>query len=353
MVNYTNKQVQEDLAELVQENIPWQHLKDKTVLVTGATGMLASYLGFTLLYLNENFNLNIKILFLARSKKKLKTVYGAALEQAQCLVQDVCDSIKLEGSIDYIIHAAGAASPYYILNDPVGIINANVQGTQSVLELARFSNTKNIVFTSTREVYGQVLGKDFIKENDMGILDPLSPRNCYPESKRLAEALFMAYYKQYNICFNTLRIAHCYGPGMQIKGDGRVLSDFMNDAINARDIIMKSSGEAERAFCYISDAISGIFRVMLEGEPARAYNLSNENEPIRLIDLANLLQKVANNGKGVKIEPSNNQTAYTNYARTALDTELIQRLGWIAKISLGEGLARTLKSFQIGIKQCN
>lgn len=347
MVNYRNTQVQADLTDLVEQNIPWQQLKNKTVLITGATGMLASYVGFALLFLNEKFGLNIKPIFLARSKIKLERVYGGVLKQVDCLVQDVCEPINYDGNIDYIFHAAGAASPYYIINDPVGIINANVQGTKNVLELSRTANTQNIAFASTREIYGKVDGKTLINENDMGVLDPLNPRDCYPESKRLAEALLMAYYQQYGVKFNSLRIAHIYGPGMQIEGDGRVLSDFMNDAVKARDIVMKSTGEVERAFCYIADAISGIFRVMLQGEPAEAYNLANEKEPIRLIHLAKLLQKTASNGKSVKVEIPENQAGYTNYTRTALCTEKIEKLGWSIEVALEDGLKRTLKAFGV------
>lgn len=346
MINYRHPQVQEDLKQLLEQNIPWHLLRDKTVLITGATGMLASYVGFTLLYLNEQLGLNIKPIFLARSEQKLKQVYGDALANTYILVQDVCEPIKHDVAVDYIFHAAGAASPYYIINDPVGIINANVQGTQQVLELARNNQTKNIVFASTREVYGHVADKTSITETDMGILDPLNPRNCYPESKRLAEALLTAYHTQYGINFNSMRIAHTYGPGMQIEGDGRVMSDLINDAVNARDIILKSTGEAERAFCYITDAVSGIFHVMLQGDATKSYNLANEREPIRIIDLAHLLQRIANNRKSVRIKVNASDSAgYTNYPRTGLDTTRLNALNWQPNVGLEDGLKRTLKAF--------
>lgn len=346
MINYRHPQVQEDLKQLIELNLPWHELKDKTVLIAGATGMLASYFGFTLLYLNEQLGLNIRPVFLARNKEKLKFVYGDVPLSSECLIQDVCDPIQYNGVIDYIFHAAGAASAYHIVNDPVGIINANVQGTLQILELARNSQTTKVIFASTREVYGNVANKSSIDETDMGVLDPLNPRDCYPESKRLAEALLMAYHSQYNINFNSLRIAHTYGPGMQIENDGRVMSDLINDAVNSRDINLNSTGEAERAFCYITDAISGIFYVMLQGETTKAYNLANENEPIRIIDLANLLQKIVGSGKGVKVQlDKNNQAGYTNYARTTLDTTKLKALNWLPTVELKDGLERTLKVF--------
>lgn len=344
MIAYRHPQVQSDLDELLQQDVPWHQLQGKTVLVTGATGMLASYVGFTLLALNEKRHLNIQPVFLARSEEKLQQVYGDALAGVHCLEQDVCSPIHYPGTVDYIFHAAGAASAYAILNDPVGIINANVQGTRQVLTLAVSCKTQNITFASTREVYGNVQGKVFIDESDMGTLDPLNPRDCYPESKRLAEAMLMAYYKQYGVPFNSLRIAHTYGPGMQIESDGRVMADLMNDTVNARDIVLNSTGEAERAFCYITDAISGIFRVMLQGEPGKAYNLANEKEPIRIIDLANLLQTLAGHGKSVRVELKS-QAGYTNYMRSALNTRRLENLAWQPQVTLSDGLKRTLKAF--------
>lgn len=346
MINYENLQVQADLNELLALDIQWDKLKNKNVLITGATGMLASYIGFFLIYLNNKLNLNIKLVFLARNKKKLIDIYGNALENINCLEQDVCSSIEFHEDINYIIHAAGNASPFYIVNDPVGVIDANVQGTKNILEFARFANPENIVFTSTREVYGDCKDKKIITENDMGVIDPMISRSCYPESKRLAESMFMAYHKKHNIKFNILRIAHCYGPGMQVEGDGRVMADFLNDALNKQEIFLKSSGEAERAFCYITDAVSGIFRVLLQGENTNVYNLSNENEPIRIIDLAKLIQKISKNGKDVKIISEKDNSGYTNYHRTALCTEKIKKLGWREYVKLEDGLIRTLKSFE-------
>lgn len=350
MVNYLHPQVQEDLKQLIAQRLPWDELKGTTILITGATGMLASYVGFTLLSLNKQLGLNIRPVFLARNKEKLVQVYGDALASVDCLIQDVCEPIEYFEKIDFIFHAAGAASPYYILNDPVGIIKANVQGTQQVLELARNSQTKKVLFTSTREVYGHVANKTSIAETDMGVLDTLNPRNCYPESKRLAEALLTAYHMQYNINFNILRIAHTYGPGMQLKGDGRVMSDFINDALSNRDININSDGTAVRSFCYITDAVSAIFSVMLHGELNGAYNVANEAEPVTLLELAHLIQEIATKGKGVNIlaNPAATQ-GYTNYKRVKLSTAKLKKLGWQSSITLNQGLTSTLRSFSKGI----
>jgi nucleoside-diphosphate-sugar epimerase len=346
MINYKNKIVQEDLRAICQSSVPWEKLKHKTVLVTGATGMLASYFSFMILYLNEKHHFGIKIILLARNADKVEKVFGDKTENAEVLIQDVCDEITYPDKIDYILHAAGAASPHYIINDPTGIINANTLGTMNVLELAKDTGKPKIIFTSTREIYGKVENKDTITETDMGTLDPLNSRSCYPESKRMAETLLKSYSDQYNIPFNTLRIAHSYGPGMQTQNDGRVMADFMNDAIHNRVIQLKSAGKAERAFCYLTDVIEAMFLAMVKGKNREAYNLANETEPIEILGLAKLIQKIAQNSKGVSVAADDtSQKGYTNYKRIALGTSKVEQLGWKPKVALEDGLTKTLKSF--------
>jgi nucleoside-diphosphate-sugar epimerase len=346
MIKYKNKVVQEDLKSICQSSVPWEKLKNKTVLVTGATGMLASYFSFILFYLNEQHHFGIKIILLARNPDKVEIVFGNNLENAEVLIQDVCDEITYSDNIDYILHAAGAASPYYIINDPTGIIKANTVGTMNILELARNTRNPKVVFTSTREIYGKIENKDIITETNMGTLDPLNSRSCYPESKRMAETLLKSYSDQYNIPFNALRIAHSYGPGMRTQNDGRVMADFMNDALHNRDIRLKSAGKAERAFCYITDAVGAMFLVMLNGNNEEAYNIANETEPIQILDLAKLIQDISQNSKGVLIpDDETSQKGYTNYKKVALGTSKIENLDWKPQISLKEGLMKTLESF--------
>jgi UDP-glucuronate decarboxylase len=347
MINYKDLVVQDDLKTLYGSTINWNALKNKKILVTGATGMLASYFSFMLMYLNDHHNYGIQIILLARKKENLDCVFGNNVNYITAIIQDVSNEIKFDGEIDFVLHAAGAASPYYIINDPVGIIKANTLGTLNVLELAKKAKTKKVMFTSTREVYGKVEGKEEIEESDTGTFDPLDIRSCYPESKRIAETLLKSFSLQYNIPFNALRIAHSYGPGMQIKNDGRVMADFLNSAVEQRDIQLNSSGNDERAFCYITDAVDAMFRVMIEGKTNEAYNIANETEPIKIIELAHLVQSVSGNQRQVIAGKDQGQRAgYVNYKRVRLNTSKLQMLGWTPKVSLREGLAKTLKSME-------
>ncbi len=347
MINYRNIIILEDLQALYKSTVKWQQLQNKTILVTGATGMLASYFCFMLLYLNEKHNFGIQLYLLARSRKKLEKVFGKENHEIKFVVQDVCEKINIDEKIDFIFHAAGSASPYFIINDPTGIIKANTLGTIRVLAFARKSSSKKVLFTSSREIYGKVEIKEEINESDMGIIDPLDSRSCYPESKRIAETLLKSYSLQFNVNFNTLRIAHTYGPGMQVENDGRVMSDFLNDAIHNRDIQLNSTGNAERAFCYITDAIEAIFRILTDGENNSAFNIANETESIQIKDLARLIQQLAGNQKTVIIPPNEtNKQGYTNYARVKMDTTKVRALGWQPKVSLKNGIIKTLNSFK-------
>lgn len=348
MFLYNKAVVKADLDELISRDIPFENLKGKTVLVTGATGMLAYYFTLTLMHLNREKNYGIKVLALVRSKNKAEAKFEGFLndENFVILAQDVCTPINYEGDIHYIFHAAGAASPYFIKNDPTGIIAANTQGTVNILELAKRCNTENVVYPSTREVYGKVDDVDFVKESDMGTFDPLDARSCYPESKRMAETILKSYMVQFGVPFTVLRIAHSYGPGMIIGNDGRVMSDFITNAVNSEDIVMKSDGLAERAFCYVSDAVAAIFLVMLKGEKGEAYNLANETEPMAIRDVAKLISALfPERNINVVYQESTDTSSYCNYARKGLNTEKLEALGWKPQVKLKDGLKSTVLSF--------
>ena len=157
-----------------------------------------------------------------------------------------------------------------------------------------------------------------------------------------------SYRFQYNIEYVTVRIAHSYGPGMTIENDGRVMADFISDTIHERNIVLKSKGEMERAFCYITDAVSGILFALLVGQSGNSYNLANETEPISVREVAELLVQLFP-GTDRKVEfkiPEQADEGYSKIERTKLDTRKLEALGWKSRIALKEGLTRTVQSFK-------
>ncbi len=342
---YKNQIIQNDLKNILEQNIKFERLYNKTILITGANGMIASYYMYTFMYLNDTKNANIKIYALVRSLDKLENnTEFSKRKDIIPIVQDVCEPINIPEKIDYIIHMASSANPKTITQDPVGIIKANVCGTLNILELARKNNSE-ILFTSTREIYGDVDKKvEKIKETDMGTLECTEVRSCYPESKRLAENLIVSYAYQYNVKYKIVRIAHTYGPGMIIKNDGRIMSDLISNIVNKEDIVLKSTGEAKRAFCYITDTISALLMIMTDEKAEDIYNISNETEELSIKELAFMMKEMYENIDVVfKIEE--NKNSYLKFSRIPLDTTKLEKLGWKPKVPLREGIERTVEYF--------
>lgn len=342
--------IKDDLAQLIKACKYKKQLEGKSFLITGVNGLIATYLTLFLLEMNRSENTDIKVYALTRNYDRTAELFANYINDAHLIIlnQDVCDPIELTERVDYVFHAAGAASAYAIKNNPVGIIRANTVGTMNVLEYAAKVNADKVLFPSTREIYGKVDGINRIKECDMGIMDPLSFRNCYPESKRVAEALLESYYRQYGVNYCVLRIAHVYGPTMKLENDGRVMADFIEAVVNRHDIVLNSDGSAIRAFCYITDLINGVMVALFHGETGEAYNLANETEPKTIRDIAETLLKMFPN-RGCKlcqkVPDDDTKQGYVNYKITQLDTGKIEKLGWKPVVDLEQGMRKTVLHF--------
>lgn len=349
MFGYSNPIVQQDLREMSSFSVPWSMFSKKTVFITGANSMLGTYMAYLFLYLNQNLSVDVKTVVLSRSWDKTCHLFHEFLDKDyfEIVHQDIVSPIGYTGNADYIYHFAGNASPYFIKNDPVGILKSNLMGTFNVMDFAVSKHSECAVFASTREVYGAVDGKEKLDESSFGYIDPMADRSCYPESKRAAETILRSYCLQYGVRAVSVRIAHSYGPGMKTEGDGRVMSDFIGDVLNGRDIVLKSSGDAVRAFCYITDSIMGLIYASLFGKCGEAYNLSNESEPLSISDVAGLICSLfPERGIKVRFESGGDQSGYCNYRRVSLDTEKMESLGFRPSISLRDGIFRTVKSFE-------
>ena len=225
-----NKVLENDLNNIIEQQIDWEKLRNKTIMITGASGMVGSYFVRTLLKLNEVNNMNIHVVCVLRDVKKI----GADIRDnasAEIFIHDVTKPIEYNGDIHFIIHAASPASPLIMKSDPVSTIAANVLGTFHTLELAQKKKAEGYMFISSREIYGQPSeNQEFFKEDTYGFVDPLDPRSCYPEGKKAAETMCASFRAQYGLNTKVARLAHTYGPGMSIY-DGRVQADFLKNVI--------------------------------------------------------------------------------------------------------------------------
>lgn len=345
-----NEIINKDIKEILESDIiNWSRFQNSNILITGANGMLPSYLVFTLLELNKR-NMNVNVYALVRNKEKAENIFQNLLndQYLHLIVQDVAEPIHIENQIDYVIHAASQASPKYYGIDPVGTINANVLGTINTLKLACDKKVKGYLYFSSGDVNGIVPPEKFpFKESDYGYIDVLNVRSCYAESKRMGENLCVAYYNQYSVPAKIVRIFHTYGPGMTLD-DGRVFGDFCKNIVKGEDIVMNSDGSAVRLFCYVSDAIVAYLKVLLDGECATAYNVANLKGESSIYDLATLLVSLYPE-KHLKVVRNTQSLSEASKMKSPLvraipDCTKIERLGWSPTTSIADGFKRTIDS---------
>lgn len=339
-----NETVKGDVENILSR-VSLDALAGKRILVTGANGHIASYLLLTLAEASRRGAPAMQLTALSRNWEKMVASFGEYVKggEIRLISGDVSESLPEDERFDYVFHFAGNASPWFIAHDPVGILRSNIEGTFNMAELCRRVEGAKLIFASTREVYGKNLEDDILSETSFGSLDPLDSRSCYPESKRAAESVIAAYHNQYGMRYTIARIAHVYGPGMKLANDGRVMSDFINNARRREDIRLNSDGSALRSFCYITDAIRALLTLAMLKEDAGVYNLSNEVEEISVGNLARLIGELAG-GISVSMKPADpaSSSLYCAYKRKALDCSRMEALGWHPEVKLRDGIARTL-----------
>ncbi len=342
---------QRDLDIIMNNPIDWEVFRNKTVLVTGATGRLGMYFVEALLKADIDYNLNMRVIACARNKEKMKQVFGASLDLPNLiiLVQDIIDPIEYEGKVDYIIHTAGAASPQDFTHEPVETLWGHVKGTRNVLELAKEKKTKKVFYVSTVEIYGQSESEERIKEDDMGAIKCSEARACYPEAKRLCEAMLASYEAEYGINYVGARLCHTLGPGIALD-DGRAFAEFLKCVLDGKDIILHTAGNAVRTYTYVADAVGAMLLALTKGTE-HYYNVANLNNLISIRDLANLIAELDPKGKTkVRIESEQGEKLqYLPFKLGIMNVDRIMELGWYPQIDITGTFRYTLDSFlQLG-----
>lgn len=343
-----NKIVLDDLENVYQRNINWDKFRNASILITGANGLIATYIIYMFLYLNERDDLGIRITGLARNPKKIKLKYGKLLERTDfgIIYQDVTEPLQMTDTIDYIIHTASPTGPKQFVNTPVDTILANVLGTHYLLETGLKKGIKGFLLLSTREIYGNGM-KSFVMESDYGALNPTLVRSCYPESKRMSETLCAAYNAQYGMDCKVARIAHTYGPGMILR-DGRVVGDFLGNVVDGKDITMNSDGSGTLALTYIADVLAGIMQVICNFS-GFVYNISNSTETTSVKELAEMLCKLFAEKRltpSFQAATEQEKAGYLANKLGFLDSRKALAEGWTVTVPLAEGMRRTVEYFE-------
>lgn len=326
----------------------------KTILLTGGRGFLGRYFTSFFNKINTQYlKKPLKVIILdnlitaGQEGKKIPNYENIYFKN-----HNVIDPLEINDSIDYIIHAAGIASPHYYRAYPLETLDVAIAGTKNFLELARNKNSK-FVFFSSSEIYGDPDPLKLpIQEDYRGNVSCQGPRACYDESKRLGETLCYIYNNLYGVHTNTIRPFNVYGPGMQEK-DYRVLPNFASLIKAQKPLCVYGSGNQTRTFCYVTDAITGFLKVVLKGLSGEAYNIGNPKPEISVLDLVERLKKVSNkevsyqvidypdsypadepNRRVPSIDKAKSDLKYS--PRVGLDIGLDRFLKWTDKTYIGE-----------------
>jgi len=336
----------------------FSRMSGKNLLITGGAGFLGYYLVQSALHWNKSAD-NARRIRVTVYDNYIRGVpewlMGLKGDKNLVLVkQDMIQPLPADiADFQYIIHAAGIASPIYYRKSPIETMDANINGLRALLEYARRQQSKGapvegFLFYSSSEIYGDPSPENIpTPETYRGNVSCTGPRACYDESKRYGETLCVNFAQQYGLPIKAARPFNNYGPGLKIT-DRRVLPDFARDVLSGKDIVMLSDGSPTRTFCYSADAIVGYYKILVKGKNGEAYNIGVENPEISMAQLA---QKVVDlsrelfgyQGKVVRKASTEKDYLVDNpNRRCPIITKARTDLGYNPTILVDEGLRRSL-----------
>lgn len=343
---YQNKKYIEDVRAVAELDLPWEKLQDRSIMLSGATGLLGSFLIDVILEKNVEEGLNCTVYALGRNEQKAKERFSKFADDLRLVFipYDVKQPFVRDdlGTVDYVLHLASNTHPMQYSTDPIGTITTNIIGVQNMLDFAVEHKVTRFAFASSNEIYGENRGDvEFFDENYCGYINSNTMRAGYPESKRCGEALCQAYKAQKGLDVVILRFTRSYGPTM-LMSDTKAISQFIKKGIAGEDIVLKSAGTQYYSYQYMADSVSGLLTILLKGENGEAYNIAEEHSDIMLKDLAAVIAGM--NGKEVVFEiPDAVEAAgYSTATKARLDGHKLEKLGWKPKYDIKTGMERTI-----------
>lgn len=336
-----NSLYKEDIEFILGKELPWDKLKGKSFLISGATGLIGSCLIDVLTCFEERNKSGIKIYAIGRSREKITRRFNSDIVTA--IEQDVnkpfMDEIK-SVKADYVLHLASNTHPMQYSTDPIGTIMTNLIGLNNMLEIS--TDAERFLFASSVEIYGENRGDvERFDESYLGYIDCNTARAGYPEGKRAGESLCQSYIKQKNMDIVIPRLSRTYGPTM-LWSDTKAISQFIKKGVDGEDIVLKSAGTQLFSYSYVADAVTGLLYVLLLGENGGAYNIADEASDISLKDLAAIIADYAGKKVIFELPDATEAAGYTKATKAILDSAKLKALGWSAGYDMKKGLERTI-----------
>jgi len=338
-----NKLYLEDIKFIASCKINWELFKNKSILIIGATGLIGTFLIDLLMYRNLEYDNNITVYALNRSKEKAAERFDNYFDSPFfiSIQKDIQTPFELNASIDYIIHGASNTHPIAYASEPINTIMLSILGTKIILDFAAAHNVKRTLFLSSVEIYGENRGDtETFNEEYCGFIDCNTLRAGYPEGKRAAEALCQAYRKENNIDVVIARCCRVYGPTMGNE-DSKVIAQFIRNCVNNENITLKSKGDQQYSYCYAADICSALLLLLLNGEDGEAYNIS-DNSSFSLLEISKILSEQSAKEIVYDTPADAEASGYSKATKALLDSSKLQKLGWKPLYTLKEGLIRTV-----------
>ena len=319
---------------------------NRTVLLCGGAGFLGRYFTTLFAYLNDHVLAKPCRVIVCDNLITSGPLGSEALtlNGFRFLTHDIIQPLEIDEPIDYVIQAAGIASPYYYRKYPLETLEVATMGTKQALALGLKHKLKGFLFFSSSEIYGDPDPKHVpTPESYRGNVSCLGPRACYDESKRLGETLCAIFHELHGVPTRMVRPFNVYGPGMQ-ETDYRVLPNFASRIIAGKPLHVYGKGKQTRTFCYVTDAIIGFLKVLLHGAPAQAYNIGNPVPEVSMLDLAKTLEQVVGRTLDLKLVDYPDSYPADEPQRRCPDiSKAALQLNYKPAVTLDEGLRRFMK----------
>lgn len=315
----------------------FEPFKGKTVIVTGATGLIGSLVCKALLLANDRLGLGCAVVAVARNRAKAESILGdyVSLGNLRYVVADLAKDKNLDiAEADYVLHAASITKSKVMVEHPVDVIDTSLQGTETMLGLSLKTGAR-MVYLSSMEVYGDLPEGVIADESKLGWVDLASPRTSYPESKRMCECLCAAHANQYGTQVCSARLGQTFGAGV-LPGEGRAFMQFARSAMRGEDVVLRTRGLSEGNYVNSIDCVAALLTLLARGEAGQAYNVANEESHRTILEVAQLACEVLGNGHSsvvLDIDESNS-AGYAPDVHLRMSSAKLRSLSWEPRVSL-------------------